>query len=184
MNHLAITRSVDKSLLRWPTDEERDSEDPYFLGNQYFLDLSDLTLNDALEALASDQLLVEMLRNGGLAEEPIGQDDSEFGDEAFGCLDVGVRGAVAAIAASGGFPVASCNGGSFGTAHAYQHPLVAFYCQPHCVDQIMAAAEMASVGLIHGTTDEGSLLLYSSDVDGLMDFASKLIAALHSNSAR
>lgn len=169
---LEITRSADPAWCDWPSSD-RVEDDRHPLGNHDYRDLRWISPYDAERVAELESELVERVRGAASPEDEMKLVDDELYEDPDGLLglDLGVAGAVAALASIGCIPVASCNGGAFGGWHHEDHPLVAFYAPRTLVPTLLRSATEASVGL---DNHEGALLLYADGVDGLMAFAGAL----------
>lgn len=167
---------VDTDLLRWPTDDELEEDEPYFAGNRRYEDFRGFDWRDAIVAIRVDRDAMKSVQSGSVAEEVLRDQlgGSEFEGPPWG-LDIGVAGAVAALSAFGAIPAASCNGGRLGAHHSYSHPLVAFFALPEMVAELMRCAEASGAGLTNSPNHDGTLLVFSHRLEGLTAFARHLI---------
>jgi len=107
------------------------------------------------------------------AEGPEAQDDIDEQQE-WGILlglDVGVASSVLALSAARCVPIARCNGMP---GHQESCPIVALYCRPPRVADLLAVAEVVHCGLENGY--DGALIAYADDVKTMMEFARELMA--------
>jgi len=173
-----IIIEVDVARLGWPSEEELDQEEPYFAGNRRYQDFRGFDWGEAISAVRADRRLVGAVTSGVIAEDALQEEleSFEFDQPPWG-LDIGVAGAVAALSALGAIPVASCNGGRLGIRHSYGHPLVAFFALPSMVETLTQCATTSGVGLINSPQNDGTLIVFSPQLDGLAAFAKRLIRA-------
>lgn len=166
---IEITRNADAALCHWPDSVSVDDE-RHPLGNHQYRDLRWVTSEEAVRVAELETELVERVRSAASPEDEMNLVDDELYDDPDGLLglDLGVAGAVAALAAIGCIPVASCNGGAFGGWHHEDHPLVVFYAPKSLVPTLLRAAAETSTGL---DNHDGALMLYAEAVDGPMAFA-------------
>lgn len=150
-------------------DEETMACEDGLVENHYYQDLRWVTWEDYHRFVEQEQALLNY-------DGDLGSDEAlfEFEDNEVYVLDLdpGVATAVAAIAASGGVPVSSCNGGP---GHYESHPLVFFWCPGDLLPRIEAAAAQAGVQLTG--TSGGILVYHESGVGPMMDFAKALATA-------
>lgn len=167
---------VDADLLRWPTDDELEEDEPYFAGNRRYEDFRGFDWRDAITAIRVDRHSMRSIGRGLVAEEDLRDQlgGSTFEGPPWG-LDIGVAGTVAALSAFGAIPAASCNGGRLGAHHSYAHPLVAFFALPEMVQELIGYAEASGVGLTNSPNDDGTLLVFSPHLEPLTTFARQLI---------
>lgn len=167
---------IDADLLRWPTDDELEEDEPYFAGNRRYEDFRGFDWRDAILAIRIDRRSIRSIRTGSVAEEDLRDQlgGSTFEGPPWG-LDIGVAGTVAALSAFGAIPAASCNGGQLGAHHSYSHPLVAFFARPEMVQQLIHYAKASGAGLTNSPNDDGTLLVFSHELEALTTFASQLV---------
>lgn len=158
---LEIERNIEPDRLTWIDGE--DAADGTGLGcNRDYRDLRSTTW-----AKVDEILEIELHRLD--QSESLGFMDSHEIDE----LDVGVAGAVLALAAAGCIPFTSCNGGALGGRHPEEYPLVAFYLPEQAVEMTVAAAEEASTGLYQDPVG-GTVHVYGCQLRDLHAFARAL----------
>lgn len=87
-------------------------------------------------------------------------------------LDIGVAGAVVALAAVGAWPLSSCNGGLLGGYHSSDVPHILFSCDRPVFNGILSAAEAVDCGLIQ---NERFIELFADDLTKLNAFARTLL---------
>lgn len=178
---IPIRREVDGERLAIidPAALEAGDEAGYLAGNAMFQDLSGLSWGEAAVAVAGEAGLIARLTRADDLEAEADLIEEEryaaFDDaEALWNLDVGVIGAVAVLSALGCAPVGSCNAGGFGGQHQAAHPYVAFALPSAAIDQLLALAEAAGVGLVLDA--HGLAQLYSDRDLGLARFAAFAVA--------
>jgi hypothetical protein len=184
---VTVVRDVNvKRLAAIDTEALEEADEAGFLaGNAMFQDLSGCTWEEASAAVAGEaQFIARLVAAKDLDAEAdqIEEERTEaFEDvEALWNLDVGVIGAVIVLSAIGCAPVGSCNAGGFGGHHQARHPYVTFYMPVAAVDEVLALAEAAGLGLI--VDADGLAHLYSDRDLGLAAFA-QLAVARHTGSA-
>ena len=167
---------VNAELLRWPTDDELEEEEPYFAGNRRYEDFRGFDWRDAIAATRVDRHSMRSIERGLVAEEDLRDQlgGSTLEGPPWG-LDICVAGTVAALSAFGAIRAASCNGGRLGAPHSYSHPLVAFFALPEMVQELIEYAEASGVGLTNSPNDDGTLLVFSPHLEALTTFARQLI---------
>ncbi len=117
-----------------------------------------------------------MTQSGSLEAVKRQDEDEDIAEsEAFFGLDAGVASTVLALAAARCIPVSSCNGMP---GHQELHPLVAFFCRPTRLPDLLAVADEAQCGLENASM--GALVVYAHDVTRMIEFARKLIEHRHS----
>ena len=161
-NHVFIERSVNMSLLAWPSATELEGY------NRIYVDLRGMSWRRVREAVEfEEQVLLRFGWNTNSAEEHLGEDGAF---ESLLGLDIGVASAVLALSAAKCAPISSCNGS---TGHLDPYPLVAFFSRARRVPDLLEASEEAGCGLVNGAS--GYLLLYSSEIRDLLLFARALL---------
>ena len=158
---LEIERNIEPDRLTWIDGE--DAADGTGLGcNRDYRDLRSATWAEVDEILEIELRRLDQ-------SETLGFMDSHEIQE----LDVGVAGAVLALAAAGCIPFTSCNGGALGGRHLEEYPLVAFYLPERSVEMILGAAEEASAGLFQDPVG-GTVQVYGCELRDLHAFARAL----------
>ncbi len=168
-----VLREVDPSVLNWPSSEEASSDFGGFLNRQY-RDFRGASWTDAGGALAEEDLMV----SEGSFEAVVRQNEDEDIPEsgAFYGLDAGVASTVLALCAARCIPTTSCNGMP---GHHESYPVVAFFCRPARLPDLLAVANEVQCGLTNADF-EGSVIVYAQEVTTMMEFARNLIARRHS----
>ncbi len=166
-----IVREVDRGSLGWP--EPGEAQDETGLGcNRAYIDLRRMSWTEARRAAELERQLIERIES---ASDPAAEyeaiEDELFEDDVglYG-LDLGVAGVVIALSAAGCVPFASCNAGAFGGRHHESYPLIVFYARAEAVDDLLAAAEEAEIGLGGGEW----LQVYTDDIRKMTRFATAL----------
>ena len=157
-----IQRTVDPSLLEWPSESDLVEEDIFARG---YIDVRGATWEDVCTMLEEER---KTLAQPGGGVSPGIEIANLNGEETY--LDLGVGAAVFALSAANCAPISSCSGGP---GHHERYPLVAFYCRKGRVRNLLKAAELADCGLVNGA--EGALVVYAEHVEGLLSFAEKLV---------
>jgi hypothetical protein len=166
-----IVRAVDPSALGWP--EPGDAQDEKSLGcNRAYIDLRRMSWAEARRIAELERQLIERIESASdpAAEYEAVEDEFFEDDLALYGLDLGVAGGVIALSAAGCVPFASCNAGAFGGLHHESYPLIVFYARAEAVDDLLAAAEEAEIGLGGGVW----LQVYTDDVRKMSRFAAAL----------
>tara|TARA_Y100000748_G_C15410814_1_gene455339 strand:- start:193 stop:837 length:645 start_codon:yes stop_codon:yes gene_type:complete len=138
---------------------------------------------DVCETEARTLVDIEEQRIGFLenSDQELTEIESGYGEKFWLDFDFGVRGAVMAIAAVGGYPFTSCNAGSFtddSIPHNEPAPTIAFFANKKIIGIIEKAAKKNDCGLggmwealSLGTTDIRNFNKFSID---LLNFAEEL----------
>lgn len=141
-------------------------------GNHEYSDLRGLSVNDLQAVLLEEERWladISQAESPGVVEERLVEMRGaafEPAEELWG-LDLGVASAVVALSCLGACPVASCNGGSFGSSHQASYAYVSFFLYEASLEQVLALASQAQCGLI---ALEGLGHLYGP-IETLMSFA-------------
>ena len=158
---LEIERNIEPDRLAWIDGE--DAADGTGLGcNRDYRDLRSTTWAEVDEILEIELRRLDQ-------SEALGFMDSHEIQE----LDVGIAGAVFALAAAGCIPFTSCNGGALGGRHLEEYPLVAFYLPKRLVELVLRAAEEANAGLFQDPVG-GTVHVYGCELRDLHAFARAL----------
>lgn len=139
-------------LAALPAAEADRGEEDGLAGNRDYQDIRGVSWDDLDRTL---QLEGELLRRFAAAEDKDLEAElfeeerleAVLPEEELWGLDVGVAGAVLALAALGAVPVVSCNAGGFGGHHVAQFPYVGFFLGHVEAQAVLTAAEEADVGL-------------------------------------
>lgn len=150
-------------------DEETMACEDGLVENHHYRDLRFLTWEDYHRFVEQEQALLDY-------DGDLGSDEAmfEFEDNEVYMLDLdpGVATTVAAIAASGGVPVSSCNGGP---GHYETHPLVFFWCPEVLLPRFQKAADQTGVNLTG--TSGGILVWHENSIEPMREFAKALATA-------
>lgn len=170
----------DPAMLRWPNRGEIHGEDAAPAGNQYYRDLTKFSWSQAGATLRLETALVDRVCSATdpAAEEQVVMDELEALDDMSDApslwgLDLGVAAAVLTLSAAGAVPVASCNGGAFGSQHVGRNPYVAFFVRPRRLWTILEWCEQAN--LVPTVTD-GIAVLHAKHIRDFHLFAAAGIA--------
>jgi hypothetical protein len=166
-----IVREVNPSLLGWPAREEASSDDGAF-GNREYRDFRGASWSDAKQALAEEDCMARDGLEGLVRRDENAETDD--GEPFFG-LDAGVASTVMALSAARCIPISSCNGMP---GHHESLPVVAFFCRPTRLPDLLAVAEEVQCGFEN--VSAGAVMVYADDVRTVMEFARRLIARRHS----
>jgi hypothetical protein len=173
--------SIDFARLTILSDADLDraDEEGFLGGNQEYQDLRGLDRDDLAWAIQHEALLVAAVKS---ASDPAAVEARLYArrsldDErqSLWHLDLGVAAATVAIAAAGGQPYLSCNGGAYGHPHGCERPQVRFYLQNLDLRRLKAWTEMAGVSLAQL---DDVLVLHASEPDRLLAFAQVALGAL------
>jgi hypothetical protein len=182
---VTIRRKVDPSQLAVIDVKALEAADEagFLAGNAMFQNLSGSTWEEAADALVAEAAFIARLAAAADLEMEAARIEEErsvaFDEiDALWNLDVGVIAATLALAALGCAPVGSCNAGGFGGEHQASHPYVAFHLSPMAMNQVMALAEAAGVGLL--VDGDGLGRLYADRDLGLARFAELAVARRYS----
>lgn len=134
----------DPTRMRWPSESE--GRGAVFCGNNDYIDLRGANWDTARLVRAREGIVIEAWeRLGGYAARkkqlPMVEDFMRLS----GGLDLGMVSAVFAIAAAGGVPVSSCNGGAFGGTHLSNSPGLAFWWRTSAIDTLLECIEAAGM---------------------------------------
>ena len=157
-----IQRTIDPSLLEWPSESDLVEEDIFARG---YIDVRGAIWEDVCTMLEEER---KALAQPGDGVNPGIEITNLNGEETY--LDLGVGAAVFALSAANCAPISSCSGGP---GHHERYPLIAFYCRKGRVRNLLKVAELANCGLVNGV--EGGLVVYAEDVGGLLTFAETLV---------
>jgi|GEM_PF-2969690 len=171
-----IYRSVDISLLQWPShisdEEEDDNERNVTMGwiNRDYIDLGEISWGDVKEAVDYENELISQI---DINNRQINYNDVIDYDDTgalFG-LDLGVASSVLALLAAGCITISSCNGSS---GHTENYPVVIFRSRPNWVYFLLEVAEKTECGL--DNAEAGTIVLFANDVHSIIQFAQELVS--------
>ena len=175
-----IVRQLDIEQLAEINDEEADAgEDIGLEGNQQYRDLRSVSWDFVAEALQREKELFDRFEAADDIEDEAERyaeeiDTAIFPEEDLWGLDIGVIGAVLALSALGALTVSSCNAGGFGGAHVGRFPMVIMFLPRAIVEEVLAIAETADVGL--DMAEGGLVRLYGRTDFDLHQFAEVALA--------
>lgn len=187
--YIVQTATSSEFELAIPDDELAAQFD--FEANATYHDLRPLDWSDTEIALQRDRSALARHLAGESIEdfseslsaegpEPVFEitDDDLFLElfRARDALDMGVGGAVAALAAIGCTPFDSCNGGAFGGSHNSAYPIIRFFAPAHIFPEIAKCASMAGVEL--EIDPLGRVELTAGKIEPIMTFAERIVERL------
>ena len=166
------SQGVDESWF----DEEGEVID----WNREFFPIERLCIEDVSRICINENRQLEKIGSGELNFTDINEEEeidlSDDGVDPWLWLDLGVRGAVMAIRAVGGYPVTSCNAGSFtdDTARHNEphHPVIGFKGSNDCIRLVGDLARRNECGLY---ANSGTMILYARDIRNFGRFALNLL---------
>lgn len=172
---------LDRSHLAVLTEAELDAADDDGLGgNGEYQDLQACDIADLRAALAVE---AEALRRVRSAPDPARAEDAykdglPMDDEraALWHLDLGVGAACVALVTLGAHPVLSCNGGEFGTVHAFPSPLIRLYLEDADPGGLVDLANRTGIAL---RVWEGKIVMQADSTESFHQFGRLVLA--HSN---
>jgi hypothetical protein len=167
--NVQVSRKVNESRLRWPSDEHAAGDG--LGGNRNYADLRRFPWDEALEVFKLEGELMARVEASADPEQEYELIEDELYEELsinLCGLDLGVAAAVLALSAAGCVPFSSCNAGTFGGGHPELYPLVAFYGRKEAIALLLACAEEADAGL---ESDDGAIVLYAADIPAIRRFA-------------
>lgn len=135
------------------SEEDADAGEDYGLeGNHLYRDIRSADWDLVAAAIQAEAALFDRFRASADMDAEYEAwreelEEVETPEEDFWGLDLGVISAVFALSAIGAVTVRSCNAGGFGGRHAEAFPLINMFLPQEHVDEVLAAAEAADVGL-------------------------------------
>lgn len=174
---------LDRSQLDVLTEAELDAADDDGLGgNGEYQDLQACDLNDLRAAVAVEAEALRRVRSApdSARAEDAYKDGLPMDDDraALWHLDLGVGAACVALVTLGAHPVLSCNGGEFGTAHAFPSPLIRLYLEDADPDRLVDLANRAGIGL---GIWEGKIVMQADTTEAFHQFGRLVLAASDTN---
>lgn len=157
--------------------ENADAEDGILLNHDY-VDMRGCTVADAWDVVTEEaQFLADVDAADGDYDRIADLIDSLASDMSpLGEFDIGTAGAIYALSAAGAAPITSCNGGLLGEmSHSADVPHILFSSDPGTLEPVVAAAELAEVGLINNAEHAE---LYAENIPKLNRFAEILLGQL------
>jgi hypothetical protein len=170
-----VRRLIVPASLAVLSDDEADAgEDHGLEGNHLYRDVRSVEWDLVAAAIQAEAALFNRFRASADMDAEYEAwreelEEAETPEEDFWGLDLGVISAVFALSAIGAVTVRSCNAGGFGGSHAEPFPLITMFLPVEHVVEVLAAAEVADVGL--DMLESGLVRLYGRTDFDLHRFA-------------
>jgi hypothetical protein len=132
------------SMMQWPSEEQ--ARGSVYIGNRDYRDLRSTTWAEVQDVLVRETKAIEAweAKGGWPVSWPL-IPSVEVWANANGGMDLGVTSATYALAAAGGVPIISCNGGAFGGRHLDNLPCVGLWWKADALEPLLECVEHAGM---------------------------------------
>lgn len=130
--------------MRWPS--EAQARGAVYIGNKDYRDLRGTTWADVRRVLKNEKHAIEAweLKGGWPVSWPLIPSVQAWANANDG-MDLGVTAATYALAAAGGVPLISCNGGAFGGRHFDPLPCIGLWWRTEVLQPLLECVEHAGM---------------------------------------